>query len=176
MLNDSIAQIHKVAGITGKLSSFAKPTKMVISKPVDISQSIEAALGVLGHKLQLDRIKIIKNMPSNMSKVIADEDQMQQIFFNLIRNAAQAIKEEGEIIINAREESASVIVEISDTGCGIPEDKLDKIFEPFYTTKADGSGYGLSIVREVIWRNKGEIKVKSKEGAGTTFYLEFAKT
>jgi signal transduction histidine kinase len=176
MLNDSIAQIHKVAGITGKLSSFAKPTKMVISKPVDISQSIEAALGVLGHKLQLDRIKIIKNIPSNLSKVIADEDQMQQIFFNLIRNAAQAIKEEGEIIINAREESASVIVEISDTGCGIPEDKLDKIFEPFYTTKADGSGYGLSIVREVIWRNKGEIKVKSKEGAGTTFYLEFAKT
>jgi len=175
MLNDSIAQIHKVAGITGKLSSFAKPTKMVISKPVNISQSIEAALGVLGHKLQLDRIKIVKNIPSTLSNVIADEDQMQQIFFNLIRNAAQAIKEEGEIIINAKEESGNIKVEISDTGCGIPEDKLDKIFEPFYTTKTDGSGYGLSIVREVIWRNKGEIKVKSKEGAGTTFYLEFPK-
>jgi signal transduction histidine kinase len=175
MLNDSIAQIHKVAGITGKLSSFAKPTKMVISKPVNISQSIEAALGVLGHKLQLDRIKIVKNIPSTLSNVIADEDQMQQIFFNLIRNAAQAIKEEGEIVINAKEESGNIKVEISDTGCGIPEDKLDKIFEPFYTTKADGSGYGLSIVREVIWRNKGEIKVKSKEGAGTTFYLEFPK-
>ena len=175
MLKDSITQIHKVASITGKLSSFAKPTKMVLSKPVNVSQSIEGALGVLGHKLQLDKIKIIKNIPSGLPNVVADEDQMQQIFFNLIRNAAQAIEEEGEIIINAKEEAGNVKVEISDTGCGIPEDKLDKIFEPFYTTKADGNGYGLSIVREVIWRNKGEIKIKSKEGAGTTFYLEFPK-
>lgn len=175
MIKDSIAQIHKVAGITGKLSNFAKPTKTVSSKSVNISQSIEDALGVLGHKLLLDKIEIIKNMPQDLPDILADEDQMQQIFFNLIRNAAQAIKEEGKITINAKEESGNIIIEVSDTGSGIPEDKLDKIFEPFYTTKADGSGYGLSIVREVIWRNRGEIKVKSQLGKGTTFYLEFPK-
>ena len=175
IINTSITQIHKVAGITGKLSSFAKPTKTVSSNPINISQSVEAALDVLGHKLLLDKIKIIKNIPNDLPDIMADEDQMQQIFFNLIRNAAQAIKEEGEITISAKEDTGKVKIEVSDTGCGIPEDKLDKIFEPFYTTKADGSGYGLSIVREVVWRNKGEITVKSKIGRHTTFYLEFPK-
>ncbi|MFA5069337.1 MAG: ATP-binding protein [Candidatus Omnitrophota bacterium] len=175
VLSSSITQIHKVAGITGKLSSFAKPTKTVLSKKVNVSQSVDAALDVLGHKLMIDRIKAVKNIPSGLVDILADEDQMHQIFFNLIRNAAQAIKEEGEITISAREDSGKVKIEVADTGCGIPEDKIEKIFEPFYTTKADGSGYGLSIVREVVWRNKGEIKVESKIGKGSTFYLEFPK-
>ena len=66
-------------------------------------------------------------------------------------------------------------IEIADTGCGIPEEKLNKIFEPFFTTKVEGTGYGLSVVKELVLRNKGEIKVKSKAGQGSTFYLEFQK-
>ncbi|MDD5504311.1 MAG: ATP-binding protein [Candidatus Omnitrophica bacterium] len=175
VLNRSITQIHKVADITCKLSGFAKPTKTVLSKKVNVAQSVNAALDILGHKLTLDKIKTSKNIPENLPDILADEDQMQQIFFNLIRNAAQAIKEEGEIAINAKEDSGKIKVEVSDTGCGIPEDKIKKIFEPFYTTKSDGNGYGLSIVREVVWRNKGEIRVESKVGKGTVFYLEFPK-
>ena len=66
-------------------------------------------------------------------------------------------------------------IDISDTGCGIPEDKLNKIFVPFYTTKGPGkgTGLGLSVVRQLVWSNKGEISVRSKVGEGTTFTLEF---
>ena len=176
-MDHSIGQIERVAAITSKLSSFAKPSKAAAAKPVDITESVNDALGVVGHELELNKIKLEKNIPADLLKIMADEDQMQQVFFNLIRNAAQAVEENGTITITAKEDNNRIKVEVADTGCGIPEDKLNKIFEPFYTTKdkVKGSGFGLAIVRELIWRNKGNISVKSKQGEGTTFYLEFPK-
>ena len=175
IMRDIMTEIQKVANITGKLSSFAKPSKIVASKPIDIRQSIKDALDVLAHKFQLDRINIEENIPANLSKITADEDQMQEIFFNLLKNAAEAIKEKGTISITAKEDNDKVRIEVKDSGCGIPEDKLDKIFEPFVTTKTDGSGYGLAVVREIILRNKGSIAVKNNVNGGSTFYLEFPK-
>ena len=177
IMDHSIGQIERVAAITSKLSSFAKPSKEAAARPVDIAQSVDDALSVVGHELELNKIKLEKNIPSDLLKIMADEDQMQQVFFNLIRNAAQAVEENGTITITAKEDNNRIKVEVADTGCGIPEDKLNKIFEPFYTTKdkVKGSGFGLAIVRELIWRNKGNISVKSKQGEGTTFYLEFPK-
>ena len=142
-----------------------------------MAKGVDDALEVLGHKLELDKINIIKNIPQNLPDVLADADQMQQVFFNLIRNAAQAIKEKGAVTITAKDEADKVKVEVADTGCGIPEDKISKIFEPFYTTKGKtaGSGFGLAVVRELVWRNKGNISVKSKVGEGTTFTLDFPK-
>jgi signal transduction histidine kinase len=175
IMRDIMAEIQKVASITGKLSSFAKPKKVVASKPVDIRESIKDALDVLAHKLQLDRIKIEKNIPANLPNIIADEDQMQEVFFNLLKNAAESIKEKGIVSITAKEDNGRVKIEIKDTGCGVPEDKIDKIFEPFVTTKTDGSGYGLAVVREIILRNRGNIAVKNNTDGGTTFYMDFPK-
>ena len=108
---------------------------------------------------------------------MVDENQIQQIFFNLIKNAAEAIREDGTVTITAKEDDNKVKIQIQDTGCGIPEDKLDEVFKPFYTTKGEGkgSGYGLAIVKELVQRNNGNIYVKSRIGEGTTFYLEFPK-
>ncbi len=177
IMQDSEEQIRKAVNITSKLSGFAKPSNVVETKPIDIAQSVEDALILLKHKLELDKIKIEKNTPENLPKIIMDEDQMQQIFFNLIRNAAEAIKENGTIKITAKEDNEKIKIQIQDTGCGITEDKLDEIFKPFYTTKGEtkGSGYGLAIVRELVQRNNGNITVKSKAGEGTTFFLEFPK-
>lgn len=177
IMQNIMQEIKKTVNITSKLSGFAKPSKVVESKPINIAQSVEDALILLKHKLELDKIKIEKNIPENLPKIIADEDQIQQIFFNLIRNAAEAIKENGTITITAKEDNNKVKVEIQDTGCGIPEDKLDEVFKPFYTTKGEvkGSGYGLAVVKELVQRNNGNITVKSKAGEGTSFYLEFLK-
>ena len=173
----TIEEINKVADITSKLSGFAKPSRIVESEPIDISQNLENSLFLLRHKLELDKIKIEKYIPENLPKIIVDKNQMQQIFFNLIRNAAQAIEKDGTITVVADEDQDKVKIKIQDTGFGIPEDKLDKIFKPFYTTKgeAKGSGYGLAIVKELVQRNNGTIRVESKLNEGATFYLEFPK-
>jgi signal transduction histidine kinase len=96
--------------------------------------------------------------------------------FNLIRNAAQAIKPPGTIWVRAHSEGENQIrIEIADTGGGIPPDKLNKIYDPFFTTKepGKGTGLGLFIVRQIVERNKGRISVESTVGKGTTFFLDF---
>jgi signal transduction histidine kinase len=109
---------------------------------------------------------------------MADKREIQQIFFNIIRNAAQAIEGSGKITISAvNTPNDKVHIEVQDTGKGIAEDKLKRIFEPFFTTKAanKGTGLGLSIVRQLVWKNKGEISFKSQPQVGTIFILEFLK-
>jgi len=177
IIRDSEKQIRKAVNITSRLSGFAKPSNVVETKPIDVLKSIEEALILLKHKLELDKIQVQISIPLNLPKIMVDEDQLQQMVFNLIRNASEAITKNGTIIINAKEEQDKIRIEIKDTGCGIPKDKLDKVFQPFYTTKgeAKGSGYGLAVVKELVQRNNGNITVESEAGKGTTFYLEFQK-
>ena len=101
-----------------------------------------------------------------------------QILFNIIRNAGQAIGERGAITISAAQENSKLKIDIKDTGPGIPQDKLEEIFNPFYTTKdpGKGTGLGLFIVRQVVERNDGKISVASEVGKGTTFTLTFPVT
>ena len=177
IMSNTMEEIKKVTDITSKLSGFAKPSNIVASKPVDIEKVLDESLTLLRHKLEETKITVTKSIAKELSKIIADEHQLQQIFFNLIRNAIEAIGENGTVTISAKEDAKAIRVEIKDTGCGIPKDNLDKVFKPFYTTKggAKGSGYGLAVVKELVQRNNGSIKVESKVGNGTVFYLEFQK-
>jgi len=177
ILNETIKQTNRIAEITRKLSNFAKPSKEFKPQLLDISQEIEETLGIVGHELELEKIEIKKEFSQDTLKVLADKQQMQQILFNLIRNAAQAIEERGTITLRIISTTDNKVhIEIQDTGKGIPEDKKNRIFEPFFTTKGTrGTGLGLSIVRQLVWRNKGEISFRSQVGVGTTFILEFPK-
>jgi len=170
-------EIKKVTDITSKLSSFAKPSNIVTSRPVELEKVLDEALVLLRHKLKESKVTVKKEISKGLSKIMADENQLQQIFFNIVRNALEAIAENGTIAITAKEDNNKVKIEIQDTGCGIPKDKLGKVFQPFYTTKgeAKGSGYGLAVVKELVQRNNGNISVDSEAGEGTTFYLEFQK-
>jgi len=171
-----LQQTTRISDITKKLSSFAKPSKDFKPELTDIEEQLDDTLAVVGHDLEMERIEIRKNIQKPISKILSDKRQVQQIFFNIIRNSGQAIKEKGVIEISAADTpDGNVKIDISDTGQGIPEDKLDKIYEPFFTTKepGKGTGLGLSIVRQLVWRNKGDIKVRSKLGEGTTFTITF---
>ena len=173
---DSMDEIRKIASITRKLSDFSKPERDVIQERVSIDESLREALVVLGHQLELKKIEFHKEIKKPLF-ILADKVQIQEVFFNLIRNAIQAIEQKGVITFSARENGDKVFIDISDTGQGIPEDRLHKLYTPFYTTKAEGegTGLGLAIVRQIVMRNKGEISVKSKVGEGTTFTLQFQK-
>jgi signal transduction histidine kinase len=176
IMQKTIKEVDRATAVTKRLSSFAKPIREARLDEVNLNDELDEVLALVGHELRLEKIDVIKEISPDVPDIIADHKQIQEIFFNLIRNAGQAIGERGRIIIRARANGANkILIEIEDTGHGIPEDKLDQIFHPFYTTKepGQGTGLGLFIVRQVIEKNKGKISVKSKIGAGTTFILEF---
>ena len=178
IMNKVIHETDRATSITKRLSSFAKPSKGVISNDINIKDEIDEVLALVGYELKLDKIDIAKEVNEGIPFITGDKKQLQEVFFNLIRNAAQAISERGRITVRAKEEYGKIIIEIEDTGHGIPQGKINQIFNPFYTTKepGKGTGLGLFIVRQVVERNGGKISVKSVVGKGTTFTLEFSAT
>ncbi len=171
----ALKQIDRATAITQKLSNFAKPAKEPSVQAVSVGQEIDEVLLLVGHDLKLEKIEVVKEVQMELPSIVVDRRQLQEVLFNIIRNAGQAIVPPGTITIRAHEHERQVRIEINDTGSGIPADKLEKIYDPFFTTKepGKGTGLGLFIVRQIIERNKGRITVESTVGKGTTFYLDF---
>jgi signal transduction histidine kinase len=107
--------------------------------------------------------------------MIEASSEINQVFMNLLVNAAHAIEKEGDIWVKTERNESHLTISIKDSGKGIPEEDLPKIFDPFYTTKdpQKGTGLGLFIVSQIVHRHKGEMKVESKVGVGTTFFITF---
>ncbi len=141
--------------------------------PADVHENIEDTLLLLNHKLK-NRIEVVKNF-AELPKVECNPGKINQVFMNLLSNAISAIRGNGTITITTSKLSEEHIqIIISDSGSGMPETVLRKIFDPFFTTKdiGEGTGLGLSISKGIIDEHKGKIRAESKEGEGTTFYIE----
>ena len=170
-----IHETDRATAITKKLSQFAKPAKGD-AEMVNVPKEIEDVLGLVGYELKLEKIEIEKRFDKNLPHIFVDKKLFQEVIFNLIRNAGQAIGEKGKVTITAWEERDKIFIDIQDSGDGIPEDKIKQLFNPFFTTKdpGKGTGLGLFIVRQVVEKNGGRIYLKeTKVGEGTTFRLEF---
>ncbi|MFH1879046.1 MAG: ATP-binding protein [Candidatus Omnitrophota bacterium] len=175
ILESVIAETDRAAVITKRLSSFASPATGEDVEDVDISSEIEGVLEFLRYDLNIDRIVIEKRVEDNIPRVRGDRKGIQEIFFNILRNAIQAIENDGKIEINIYRSDGGVSVDINDTGKGMSRGVKDRIFSPFFTTKGveKGTGLGLFIVRQIIVRNNGSIKIKSQEGIGTEVCIRF---
>ncbi len=174
-----IKETDRATAITKKLSSFAKPSKRSEFEEVHVDKEVDEVLGLVGHDLQLNNIAVSKNFTENFPAILADRKQVQEVLFNIIRNAAQAMdKKAGTIQVSGAVQTEMAVIRIADNGSGIPKDKLEQVFHPFYTTKepGKGTGLGLFIVKQVVERNKGSIQVESEQGVGTTFTLKFPLT
>jgi len=136
---------------------------------VDIHQGLETTLTLLNHQLE-ERIVVYKNY-GVIPKLKCLPDRLNQVFMNLLTNAIHAIDGEGEIHLRTFQENNWIVMEIRDTGRGIPEDKLAHIFDPGFTTKGSGvgTGLGLSIVYQIIQDHDGQVQVDSEPGQGSTF-------
>jgi signal transduction histidine kinase len=170
-----IKETDRATAITKKLSGFAKPAKGE-AELVNVSKEVDDVLGLVGYELKLEKIEFDKQIEKGLPDIMVDKKQFQEVLFNLIRNAGQAIGEKGRITLIAKEDNRKVLIDIKDTGSGIPEDKLKELFNPFFTTKepGKGTGLGLFIVRQVVEKNGGRIYLKeTKVGEGTTFTIEF---
>ena len=138
---------------------------------VNLNEIIETALGLVEHELKY-KAKIIKQY-GDLPTIEGYTSQLSQVIINILINAAHAIINDGEIQIKTFTHDNNIYIEIKDNGCGIPEEKLPKIFNPFFTTKQSGrgTGLGLSIAMEIVQKHGGNISVSSRVGRGTTFTI-----
>ncbi|MCX5686919.1 MAG: ATP-binding protein [Candidatus Omnitrophica bacterium] len=170
-----IHETDRATAITKKLSGFAKPAKGE-AEVVNVDKEIDDVLSLVGYELKLEKIEFSKHIEKGLPNIFVDKKQFQEILFNLLRNAGQAIGEKGKIAITAKQDRNKILIDIKDSGSGIPEDKIKQLFNPFFTTKdpGKGTGLGLFIVRQIVEKNGGRIQLKeTRVGEGTTFTLEF---
>jgi two-component system NtrC family sensor kinase len=142
---------------------------------VDVNQLLEETFVLLEKKMRQQHINIAKHLDPALPRIRARADQLRQVFLNLIINAQQAIKGEGEIRIStSRYEQAlqpSIIVQLSDSGVGIAEGDLARIFDPFFSTGKKGTGLGLWVTQDIVRQHGGRIEVSSDIGRGTVFSI-----
>ncbi len=168
--------------LTNLLLFTGKPTPNV--RKIDIGGIISESRIFASHLIQQNRIEFVQEIGLMPEPFLGDEDLLRQVFLNLILNAVDAMPHGGQLRVvaaphqtqpekdgAAREEA--VMVTVSDTGCGIPQEALSKIFDPFFTTKDKGTGLGLAIVHNAIQAHNGLIQVQSEPNKGTTFTLIF---
>ena len=117
-------------------------------------------------------VKIVKQLPEGLPPLLVDGAEMVRAFANLVRNAGEAMPDGGELTITGRFNDKMVEIRFTDTGCGMPADRLPKVFDPLFTTKPRGMGLGLAIVNTIIERHSGSIRVLSEENRGTTFSIQ----
>lgn len=160
-------------GIIQNLLDFARRSKPSL-QPVDINQVLEASCLLIEHQMSLDNIVVTKGYAPNLPQVLADPNQLQQVFVNIIQNAYQAMPEGGTLRLVTRALGDEVQIIFADTGVGIPPENLKRIFDPFFTTKevGQGTGLGLSVSYGIVEQHGGTIEVESKMGAGTTFIVK----
>lgn len=177
-------EIERINRIVTDVLLFSKP-KEPNFKEVNINNLLSDSLDFLSNDFLNKNIKVVKEFSLKDAVVSADPDQLKQVFLNLFLNALDAMDFGGTLTVEVRDGSAHngkdnidrtvpfLQVSIADTGCGISEENLKHIFEPFHTTKSNGTGLGLAVVRNIMNHHKADIKVESEVGKGTRFIIRF---
>ncbi len=195
ILGKTAVQAARAMDIMKRFAMFAKQDVKQDPQiePVNLNQILSVVLPLVNHELELDKIELIQNIPQDLPAVKTDRRHLEEILFNLVVNACQAIKDprplkdcfavrecggdnKGRIEITAAQQNSYVNILIKDNGPGIEAGQLQKIFDPFYTTKEQGTGLGLYVTRQLVEKNKGKISATSKPGQGTEFLIRFPCT
>jgi signal transduction histidine kinase len=174
-LQEVMTQAQRIARITGSLLEFSRPHVSELGR-VPLDRIIDLGLRMVDDLLSKNGISIEKTLPSHVPLVRGDEDSLVRALENLFRNAIDAMPQGGTLRLNAFSEQdppSRIRIEISDTGVGIEKDHLNRIFDPFFSTKdvGKGTGLGLSIVHGIVREHQGEITVESERGVGTKFII-----
>ncbi len=163
-----------MASVILNLSGYVRTNEKDALKEVDINERLEAATEMALMASYTDGIDLEKNF-SAIPSIKAKPEEIQQVFLNIISNAVQAMEGKGKLTLSSQQDNGFIIVQIRDTGPGIPPEYISKVFDPFFTTKeqGEGTGLGLNIAHRVMKQSGGDIKIQSEPGQGTTFVISF---
>ena len=170
-VNNILRNIERISRIVRELVDFSKPTTHK-SAPSNINDIVNSAVGIIKYDRRSKNINYTLNLDNSLPTINVVADHLMQVFLNILINAIDASEDFGnEINVATYFADQKIHIEIKDHGCGIPEDKLNKIFEPFYTTKevGKGTGLGLTVSYGLIKKLNGSVEVDSKINQGSTF-------
>ena len=183
VLTQISSQVTRAAEIVGRLKTFSRKTGFT-SEIISINDCVHSVNKIIGRQIMLQNIALILDLDTCLPKVLAHQNRIEQVIFNLVTNARDAINEKietmaddqkGQIRIHTFSDHSNAVLEISDNGTGIAPDRMESIFESFYTTKemGEGLGLGLPIIQGIVKDYNGTISVKSTPGKGTCFQIIF---
>lgn len=186
MLVEVISEVDRINKILQGLLSFARPSE-INTTLINLEEFLMQSLSLLGATLKNRQIETEFSFIAPDPMVMADREQLRQILLNVLMNSLDAMQNNDatkpriltlklENSVQKTNSQPMLILSVSDTGCGIPEENIEKIFHPFYTTKTEGTGLGLAICYGFIRRHNGEIEVKSKPNEGTTLIIRLPQS
>jgi two-component system NtrC family sensor kinase len=179
-LTDSQDELTRCSRIIKNLLDFSRQSHPKLS-PVNLGSILNESFSILDYRAKLQDIEVVQHIDPGLPNIQADADQLKQVFLNLILNAIQAMHQGGRLTIRATKADEveeitknlkAVRIDIEDTGCGIAEENIDKVFTPFFTTKKEeegGVGLGLAVAYGLVKRHGGDIRVVSSREKGATF-------
>jgi len=174
-LNIASGEVDRISSLVNELLDFARPSEPSLEFE-DINNILDGMILLVSTETKKKHIQIIKNYTPNLPPVKTDREQIKQVFLNILLNAIEATPENGKVTVKTRSflkpgGEPYIQIEFTDTGCGIPPEYLEDIFNPFFTTKNTGSGLGLSISNQIVQDHKGYIVVESQLNNGTSFFI-----
>jgi signal transduction histidine kinase len=168
MVGEMRHQVGRLTHTMESLLSFARPAKARL-RSTDVNGSIEKVLFLIGQQSRGGPLSVVPQLQPSLPPVLADPFQLEQVFLNICLNACQAMKGGGTLTVRSRPGDGNVIVEIEDTGPGIPSDLRAQVFKPFFTTKREGNGLGLAISARIVAEHGGHIGYRCPPQGGTVF-------
>jgi PAS domain S-box-containing protein len=165
-----VREAHRCKGIIESLLSFSRRSDGSMG-PVDLNPLVKEVLELVRHKARYEAVEMLEDLVNGLPFVCGDPAGLRQVILNLTMNALQAIEGRGQVVISTRSEEEGVTLCVRDSGCGIPQELLDQIWAPFFTTKpvGQGLGLGLSLTYNIVRKHGGEIVVDSEPGRGSVF-------
>ncbi len=165
-LRSILEEIERIDGIVKGLMDFARPATLNrVQQP--LVPALQAVLSLMEANLAHHQIELVQQFAANLPDIPFDTDKLKQAFMNVVLNAIEAMPQGGTLMISAVETADGIRVEVADTGVGIPEEDLARLFEPFFTRKTKGTGLGLANVKRVLEEHVGSVSVESTVGEGT---------
>lgn len=176
-LNAIVKQTRRAADITRKLLTYSQGSRGP-KEWISLERVLDETLALIAYQASLDQIEITRDLDPDLPQFFANRQEIREVFLNLLLNAVDAVGSQGRIAVEMKYRKDDELIEIlcSDTGRGIPPEHIDKVFNPFFTTRHEAVGLGLFVTKQIVYRYGGSIRVESQVGEGSLFLIQLPRS